>query len=548
MRKDLRFVLNGFEQRNPPMRVSPPNYPHVKGATPWTPNLRNVPGAMLGFGKRVARELPQADETLQQEWFDYVEKRIIPRFPILPADTDISPQNWLTPENTPSYTPSRRLEFSDLHDQNGIRKLTKKEKKCKSFIKEETYPEPKHYRTINSRSDQAKLTFGPILKPVEKEVFKFPYFIKYIPVPERPGFLFNLLFRPGAKYLISDYTAYESHFTEKVMKNVEMKLYRHMLQNVPGAQSILQDLEDCLCGTNYCQFKHFIGVVLATRMSGEMCTSLGNGFTNWCLMEFAAFKHGTTVTGVVEGDDGIFTFENNIIPEESFFANLGWTVKLEQVSSLSEAGFCGMYFDPKDLIVTADPREPLASFGWFPTKYIKAKETRWLELLRSKSYSLAYQYAGCPILQSLGHYGLRCTKHVDLRRYLNKDRNISAWDKEQLLEAMAHPIGKKIIPHTTRLLVEQQFGISVRSQLVIEEYLDSLEGLQSLDHPLILEILPESFKVNWAHYVVHNDSDYQDLGLKKYDYSLDFYADRIKLTPTALRNRVHVALLTENVH
>lgn len=546
MRNDLRFVVNGFDFSNRPMRVSPPNFPHVKGATPWTPDLRNVPGAMLGFGKRVARALPTPDVDLQAEWFEYVRKVIIPRFPVLPADTDISPETWLTPENTPSYTESRREEFRGLLRENGIRRLTKKEKKCKSFIKEEYYSsEPKHYRTINSRSDQAKLTFGPVLKPIEKVVFKFPYFIKYIPVPERPGFLFNLLSKPGAKILVSDYTAFESHFTPEVMANVEMKLYEHMLQNVPGAQAILRDLKDCLCGTNYCQFKHFTSVVLATRMSGEMCTSLGNGFTNWCLMEFAAFKHNTSVNGVVEGDDGIFIFENNIIPEESFFASLGWTVKLDQVTSITEAGFCGMYFDPEDLIVVADPSEPLGSFGWFPSKYIHARETRWLELLRSKSYSLAYQYAGCPILQSLGHYGLRCTKHVDLRRYLNKDRNISAWDKEQLLEAMAHPVGLKEVPYKTRLLMEKQFGISVRSQLIIEEYLDSLTTLQSLDHPMILEILPEGYKTNWTHYVVHNDADDQELGLRKYDKSLDIYADKINFTPTALRNRVDWALMTK---
>ena len=544
VRQDLRFVVNTYEDKNPPMRISPQNFPHIKGATPWTPNLRNVPGSMLGFGKRVARAIPIPDIDLQNEFFAYVKEKLLPQFPILPEDTDISPETWLTPENTPTYTETRRQEFRDLLAQNGIRKLKVKDIKCKSFIKEETYPEPKHFRTINSRSDQAKLTFGPLLKPVEKEVFKKPQFIKYIPVPERPRYITDLLYRPGAKYLVSDYTAYESHFTARVIENVEYALYEYMLQKVTGAKPLLAELKSALCGTNYCQFKHFTGVVSATRMSGEMCTSLGNGFTNWALMSFAAEYHNTEVSGVVEGDDGLFAFKNNIIPDAEFFAKLGFTVKLETVPSLAEAGFCGMYFDPNDKIVVADPVDPLANFGWFPTKYIKAKKSRYLELLRAKSYSLSYQYAGCPILQSLGQYGLRVTRHIDLRRYLNRDRNISGWEKEQLLEALSAKIVAREVPINTRLLVQQQFGITVRQQLEIEEYLDNLNCLQPLDLPQLYNIMPSGYKVCWAHYVVYNEAECLELGLRKYRYELDTYAEIINFTRTALRNSVDRRLLS----
>jgi hypothetical protein len=279
-------------------------------------------------------------------------------------------------------------------------------------------------------------------------------------------------------------------------------------------------------------------------MSGEMCTSLGNGFTNWALMSFAADYHNTEVSGVVEGDDGLFTFKDNIIPDEQFFAKLGFTVKLETVPSLAEAGFCGMYFDPNDKIVVADPVDPLANFGWFPTKYVHAKHTRYLELLRAKSYSLAYQYAGCPILQSLGQYGLRVTRHVDLRRYLNRDRNISGWEKEQLLEALSAKIVAKEVPINTRLLVQQQFGITVRQQLEIEEYLDRLTRLQPLDLPQLYAIMPEGYKVCWAHYVVYNESEHLELGLKKYKYELDAYSEIVNFTRSALRNGVDRRLLS----
>lgn len=527
------------------MRVTMDEMPHIKGATAWTPNLRNVPGAILGFCKRVARAIPLADKDLQQEWFDYVKNVQLPKFAKLPADTDISIGSWLTPENTPTYTQTRRDELNELYQRQGIRKLTKKERKCKSFIKEEVYPEPKHYRTINSRSDQAKITFGPLLKPVEKVVFKMPQFIKYVPVPLRPGYITDMLYRPGAKYLVSDYTAFESHFSAEVILNVEYALYEHMLNEVTGARPLLAELRECLCGSNYCNFKHFTGVVSATRMSGEMCTSLGNGFTNWSLMDFAAYKHNTMVSGVVEGDDGLFTFANNIIPDEAFFAKLGFTVKLQTVPSIAEAGFCGMYFDPEDQIVVADPIEPLAGFGWFPSKYIHSKRARLLELIRAKSYSLAYQYAGCPVLQSLGHYGLRSTKHIDLQRYLDKDRNISGWEKEQLLEAISkRTIVAKEVPIKTRLLFEKQFGVSITVQLELEEYLDGLNTLQQLDHPLLLEIMPDSFKTCWAHYVVYNELEDIELGLKEYNGEIGVYHEMLNFTPHALRNRVHVQLLS----
>ena len=58
------------------------------------------------------------------------------------------------------------------------------------------------------------------------------------------------LYIPGGKYVATDYTAFENHFTARLMHAVEFVLYTYMLQHVIGGEHILGIMKEVLCGKN----------------------------------------------------------------------------------------------------------------------------------------------------------------------------------------------------------------------------------------------------------------------------------------------------------
>lgn len=529
LKRDVKFYLykNGSERK--PVMASLGC--HVKGFAPLHPNPWGLSTTLLGVAARVAREIPKPQKENLTEFFCFVKETLIPQmFPHrLPSDFDWSHKSWLRDRPYPAW---RKAELARVQEQTCNRFDLKKHTVNKCFMKDETYMARKHSRGIYSKHDAFKNRAGPLASGSESIVFNHPAFIKHVPVLERPGLLYDTLYQPGAKYVVSDYTAYESHFTAEVMHNVEFELYRYLWRDVPGALEELEFCEKVICGRQECYFKNFRFAVNASRMSGEMFTSIGNGFTNYALMAFAAHKLGTTLKGFVEGDDGLFVFGNNIIPDSKFFEDLGFTIKMETHDQLNKASFCGNLFDEEDLIVVTDPIEVLANFGWSKTPYVNSTQTRLKELLKSKSLSFAYQYRGCPIIQSLAHYGLRMTKHIDLRRYIEKDRSLSLWEREQLLEALAHrnEIERVEVPIRTRLLVQELYGVTLDEQRQIEEYLDGLETLQPLYLPIFEHLFPQDCAVYYTYYVDEGLGTFCG-NLKRDDSWIDVYKRHLIVTP-----------------
>nr|WEU70900.1 MAG: RNA-dependent RNA polymerase [Hangzhou tombus-like virus 1] len=496
---------------------------------------------IAGVMKRIGAKLPQPDRhsdlraqrrfaKVMSEFRRFVSKWLKRNLPPLPADTDYDFESWLRDTNYPEW----RKEELRLANSEIVDKYDKKYYKVKCFMKDETYPTYKHARGIFARSDYAKCLLGPFFKRIEERLYSLPQFIKHIPVKDRPVYISNMLNVPGAKYIATDYTAYESHFTQLVMQNCEFVLYRHMTKLCPDQKYFKWAMDNVLAGYNTCTFKRFKLGILATRMSGEMCTSLGNGFSNLMLMLFACHRIGSKCTGVVEGDDGLFVCSPRA-PTAKEFSDIGFTIKIEKHDSLSTASFCGIVFDEIDKVNVTDPMEVLVGFGWSKTPYVGAKPTRKLELLRSKSLSMLYQYPGCPIIQSLALYGLRVTKHIDMRRFLEKERSLNWWDRNRLIAAMKAWDEDKLalcreVPMRTRLLVEKRYGISVQDQIKIEKYLDSLTKLQELKHISIYKYV----KFEWGHYFSHYCSrflgNYPILNVPRYNGELKKYRDKIGLS------------------
>lgn len=315
------------------------------------------------------------------------------------------------------YPAARKEELRAVHNElHGHKPSTKQSSKISCFMKTESYVlskgELKHGRLIMSRSDYAKVFMGPLVKSIEQQLYDLHrpdggvYFIKHVPVPERYKHVQRLR-QDLAHYIVTDYTSFEASFSTELMKAVECQLYRHMLKMWPTHADWM---ERTLTGVNRLAFRNVCSAsIRGRRMSGDMCTSLGNGFTNLMLMHFAAEEFGFTVNGMVEGDDGIFALSK--VPDQlaAFFSRLGFVIKLQEIPDPCVGGFCGIVAADNGNI--KDPVKFLTTFGWTHT-CLEANDRIMLQLLRAKALSAQYELPNCPVIRAVADRALELTTGV----------------------------------------------------------------------------------------------------------------------------------------
>lgn len=474
------------------------------GAALPHPDLDEPKTAAAGCFKRFASKPPTPDPALLERLREFVRRWCQHNLKPLPADADTSVREWLESTSYPAWRKAELLKkwenVRTIWDDEGVYFI------CQSFVKDECYVEYKHARGINSRSDEFKCAVGPIFKLIEREVFKNPHFIKHVPVAQRPSYIMDRLYRVGARYFSTDYSSFEALFTADIMDAVEFEMYDYMTRDLPEHDHFMRLCREVLGGVSELHFRHFRVQLRATRMSGEMCTSLGNGFANLMFMLFLCELKGCTdVSGVVEGDDGLFTV-NGDCPTTEDFKRLGLVIKMEEHSDLARASFCGLVFVPEDKINVTNPLEVLASFGWASRRYARSSDKTLRALLRCKALSYAHQYPGCPIISSLAWYGLRVTQDVQIckmLRVMNARGAMNQWEREQLMAAIADHdhIPRVAPPLSTRFLVEDLYGVTVEHQLRIERYLDALDALGPIDCEIINMHVPAVWQHYWDNYV-----------------------------------------------
>lgn len=363
----------------------------------------------------------------------------------------------------------------------------------KSFIKDEHYEALKAPRAINARADWFKCYCGPFFDAVSKQVFAMEYFIKTVPVLERPDDIMNELYDLVSKVLNMDATSYECHFTEEVMNAIEFVLYRYMGSGNDRVRERVEKILKVLEGTQNLSFKDISARVNATRQSGEMNTSLGNGFTTVMLNLFIAWIRNTLIRLRAEGDDNLSIWQIlGLAPTKEDWEEMGWLMKVEEPSSVCEASFCGNVFDPLDKVVVTDPRPALANFGWAGKRYVNANRATRLQLLKSKGLSMAHQYNGCPLLGAFGRRVVELTNHIRVsQRIVN---NMCQYEREEYRLAVKDNLPEyKTPPDNTRDLVERLYNISVEDQIAFEEGVKSIELDCELDFSFIMPNLWRDF-------------------------------------------------------
>lgn len=426
------------------------------------------------------------------------------------ADLNLSLENWL--EQT-SYTETQKDRIRRDYFENPSELYKFFKTTCGSFRKDEFYCEGiKPLRGINARQNIYKAIFGPFVKELEKELYDSEHFIKHIPSSQRPRYIRRVmegktpvivegddgLFRIGGRYYQTDFSSFEALFTQEFSEATEQRLFAHFLSRYPTFSSKLLGLVRRVCWeTNTCAYSYKSGdrsrqllfKVWLKRMSGEMWTSLGNGFANLMVILFAAEQA-----------------EAGVVIDIEWFRGLGLLCKLEIFDHLSDTTFCGLIFDQEDLQAIVDPRTTLLKFGWTNQKYSSASKRVKLKLLRSKALSLAYEVPCCPILAPFARRILELTKHIsdNVAVTYAEDR----WYKEQMIRELATggpPFEEPTV--STRILFERRFGITVANQLLIESSFQML-GLEPVSQRVVTLLnFPDINYTLWDEYVTNTPAD-----------------------------------------
>lgn len=443
---------------------------YIPTYAPWSVDRHDSDTVIRGLAKRLGRDLPPTDSVLIGRFACFVTEWLRKNVrPVVPLSFD----DWIASAPWPG---GRKLEIIDAYQRFfGISPTARQCEHIDSFIKSEFYPEEKESRWINSRTDLFKAFAGPYFKAIEEELYKNPWFIKHVPVPDRPQAIKNLA-AAGLRYFENDYKAFESHMTPEIMEACELQLYRHCLKGYPWAA---QFICDCVSGTNRLHNKLGISFTLeGRRMSGDMCTSLGNGFTNLMLVLFIVSEKGGKVSGFVEGDDGLFATTVELNAQD--FLRMGFTVEICEKEYPWDAHFCGMTCS-EDCTLLKNPRKVLQGFGWTQSM-IHAGVKKMEMLLRSKALSLCYEAPQCPIVGVLAREALRLTEGVKA----TEDEN---WNKRP--QDYEGPTGPFSPSDSARTQFEKVFGVPVGVQKEIETAI--------LDHDMfkVAALLPAHDDIAW---------------------------------------------------
>lgn len=277
--------------------------PIVLGAANPHGDPSHVPNVVRSVIKRVGCQPPHPNRWIRRRFKSFVQRWVRTNIVPMAADQDLDPRVWI--RNTP-YSNSRKEALLELcaKMESCDSKYDLSSYVVKCFPKDESYPSYKHIRGIYARVDEFKIRVGPIFSALEKQLYDHPQFIKHIPVNERARYVYDRIHRDGAQYIATDYTAFESHFTRRLFEECEFELYRYFVKDNADAAATIKYFCRVVGGINRCEFKDVRARIPACRMSGEMCTSLGNGFTNLMVFLFLCELFGFEDSDcVIEGDD-----------------------------------------------------------------------------------------------------------------------------------------------------------------------------------------------------------------------------------------------------
>lgn len=480
------FKINNYNRttRTPGRSVKSTITGHFLYAAYPTPALDCNETAFWGILKRIASVPPEYDEQIMESLYEYTRKFCETNLvPLLP-DVDISNATWL--KNNKSYTEQRKLHMAKIFQNTDHDYLSRKAKhtKVKHFTKEESYPEYKAPRGIFPRSEAALNRYGPVIACISESVWKLPQFIKKIPVGDRSNYIKEYFSDIEGVSQIGDFVSYEASFVKKLM-NVAFILYKYMTQNHPEAYARVLEFESVVTGVNTIEGANFVVSILCGRMSGEVDTSVANGFTTLMVIGHVHERFLHTFRSLVEGDDNNTKSKLRMTPE--MFLPYGLNIKIFAAPNEFEGGFCGMQFDPEANTNIIDPVKVILKSCWSKRQYNDAVLSTRQALTKSVALCRLHEAPGCPIVQEFAAYLLRMTyrnranfQHLDYYELEQKGLlNVidSVKEKKEHLIKKFLPFSMQLamtpykpVQWSTRLMMHRLYKITPDEQIRIEKF------------------------------------------------------------------------------
>jgi len=469
-----------------------------------------------GWRKRLNPVMPVPNLVEIQRLATFTKKWVSEHLTPLPPLDNYSElfEEWLI--NNKSYNEERKKQlreaFKEVLTDGWSLNLTEFHYTVKGFPKREFYEIDKFLRWICSRTDPFKALVAPFIKKIEDQLYRYPYFIKHTPIHKLPHLLSKLRYKNWK--LETDYSSFESGFNPYYTNAVECNLWRHMLKNNPLVMDAVlrtyyQNKTVWTRRHGHAHVQHFRvprleiidarnckAGVIGSRMSGEMWTSLGNGFSNLMNILYLFDKyHIKADTIFVEGDDGLFGLDEPILKEQDF-ENFGFKIKMQYEKCLNNTCFCGNLFDEEELNLIVPP-EQTARLPWICSCEYLSKPKTWVPLTRAKALSGYCQGRCTPIL------AVFCDQ---IRKILGEGEMIfekqNKWYDDFILQMSISEVAKPLnVTWNARMLYCQKFGIDIDTQFFYESLIRKAKTLQELEIPF--SILNNTFgptKSNFENY------------------------------------------------
>lgn len=425
----------------------------------------------MAFRKRLCPVLPKGELPLYKELEifvgEYLRKNFHP-LPLVEYSREVF-EEWLSHTH---YDGPRIEQLEHRYDVLESKKfhLTNSSYSGEIFPKREFYEGPKDVRMINSRSDEFKVKVGPYIKMIEDQVYKDPHFVKGIPIDQLPHKLIKL--KPWDYIIETDYSSFESSFSYEYVKVVEMQMFRYFLVNNPEILSdVLNSYESSPDHERVQKLysKRMTAHLTGCRLSGELWTSLGNGFSNLMNMLFLCKIKNIKCDGFVEGDDGLFGVSEPSLTKEDF-ARLGFVIKMDYVNQVQDTTFCGNTFSDQSMKLLINPENIGRMFWTCSPTYLKSKPEKLKDLFRSKAASMYVTGRFTPVA---GHLAFAM-----LQRFgKGKVQSLNGYWRHEIAEYFKTlSCVPPIIAYSDRVLYAQKFQLPISDQLMLEDYIKNCDN------------------------------------------------------------------------
>lgn len=411
------------------------------------------------------------------------------------------------------------------HNQNRKRQLHKADVKLKEdtsykYNKIEIHIKPndvfegfKKPRGIYARSDGAKVKYGSVIHQIEQKIFELPYFVKKVSVDKRARYIYDFMDGANDKaynYYVTDYSNFESQMNEDLMNVCECQLYKYISSENKECSEVMKEFCEVITGVNSCWAPNLSAWMRAKRQSGEVCTSLGNGWTNLIMAMTICRSHGIKFEdfrGVFEGDDGVIRTPKNVVLTAADWERFGMVIKIKKVPSITQAEFCGLIFNSEDLSNIKDPIWSLVTFGWSRSslKFVRSKQLVEGQIL-AKVICAICEAPRCPIVKPFMLKMLSLTKWTNpvydqdwWFKYVMRDWNID----EIMTNNMFWNLVGQDVPFCNRLTMAEYYHIPIADQLQIEKEISLITDLTKLKLPTLQRYIPQEWIMCYDRYVNH---------------------------------------------